>query len=606
MSNTQQSRLKELIAKGKEQGYLTHAQVNDHLPDDIANPDQVEDIIRMINDIGIPVSEVAPEGDGLYMADAADDAAAEEAAAALAAVESDVGRTTDPVRMYMREMGTVELLTREGEIVIAKRIEEGIREVMSALAYYPGAVDIILKVFDDTEGDPNRVSDLFSGFIDPSDENPEPGPQPGDRAKKAAAAAAAGEDEEDEEEQEGGIDMVEVTRRFEEIRDANTAMLAALEKHGRSHKKTVEATAALAEVFAPIKLTPKHFDALVNSVRSSLEQIRLQERQIVTMMTRKCGMARKDVVVGFQGNEVNNEWIEKLIAANKPYSEKLDTYKLDIFRSQRRIKAVEERVGLSIPEVKEVNRRVSIGEARARRAKKEMVEANLRLVISIAKKYTNRGLQFLDLIQEGNIGLMKAVDKFEYRRGYKFSTYATWWIRQAITRSIADQARTIRIPVHMIETINKLNRISRIMLQEMGREATPEELAERMEMPEDKVRKVLKIAKEPISMETPVGDDEDSHLGDFIEDSGSESPLDEATAEGLSEATREILSGLTAREAKVLRMRFGIDMNNDHTLEEVGKQFDVTRERIRQIEAKALRKLRHPSRSDHLRSFIDE
>lgn len=606
MSNTQQSRLKELIAKGKEQGYLTHAQVNDHLPDDIANLDQVEDIIRMINDIGIPVSEVAPEGDGLYMADAADDAAAEEAAAALAAVESDVGRTTDPVRMYMREMGTVELLTREGEIVIAKRIEEGIREVMSALAYYPGAVDIILKVFDDTEGDPNRVSDLFSGFIDPSDENPEPGPQPGDRAKKAAAAAAAGEDEEDEEEQEGGIDMVEVTRRFEEIRDANTAMLAALEKHGRSHKKTVEATAALAEVFAPIKLTPKHFDALVNSVRSSLEQIRLQERQIVTMMTRKCGMARKDVVVGFQGNEVNNEWIEKLIAANKPYSEKLDTYKLDIFRSQRRIKAVEERVGLSIPEVKEVNRRVSIGEARARRAKKEMVEANLRLVISIAKKYTNRGLQFLDLIQEGNIGLMKAVDKFEYRRGYKFSTYATWWIRQAITRSIADQARTIRIPVHMIETINKLNRISRIMLQEMGREATPEELAERMEMPEDKVRKVLKIAKEPISMETPVGDDEDSHLGDFIEDSGSESPLDEATAEGLSEATREILSGLTAREAKVLRMRFGIDMNNDHTLEEVGKQFDVTRERIRQIEAKALRKLRHPSRSDHLRSFIDE
>jgi len=612
MSNTQQSRLKELIAKGKEQGYLTHAQVNDHLPDDIANPDQVEDIIRMINDIGIPVSEVAPEGDGLYMADAADDAAAEEAAAALAAVESDVGRTTDPVRMYMREMGTVELLTREGEIVIAKRIEEGIREVMSALAYYPGAVETILKVFEDAEGDPNRVSDLFSGFIDPSDENPEPGPQPGDRAKKAAAAAEAGEDadgevdEEEEEEHEGGIDMVEVTRRFDEIRDAHTAMKAMLEKHGRSHKKTVEATAALAEVFAPIKLTPKHFDGLVNTVRESLEQIRLQERQIVTMMTRKCGMARKDVVVGFQGNEVNNEWIEELIAANKPYSEKLDTYKLDIFRSQRRIKAVEERVGLTIPEVKEVNRRVSIGEARARRAKKEMVEANLRLVISIAKKYTNRGLQFLDLIQEGNIGLMKAVDKFEYRRGYKFSTYATWWIRQAITRSIADQARTIRIPVHMIETINKLNRISRIMLQEMGREATPEELSERMEMPEDKVRKVLKIAKEPISMETPVGDDEDSHLGDFIEDSGSESPLDEATAEGLSEATREILSGLTAREAKVLRMRFGIDMNNDHTLEEVGKQFDVTRERIRQIEAKALRKLRHPSRSDHLRSFIDD
>ncbi len=617
MSNTQQSRLKELIAKGKEQGYLTHAQVNDHLPDDIANPDQVEDIIRMINDIGIPVSEVAPEGDELYMADAADDAAAEEAAAALAAVESDVGRTTDPVRMYMREMGTVELLTREGEIVIAKRIEEGIREVMSALAYFPGTVDTILQVFDDTEGDPNKVSDLFSGFIDPSDEDPEPGPQPGDKAAAAQKkeddaeldddADVEDDDDDDEaDEQEGGIDMVEVTRRFEEIRTANEAMLKALEKHGRAHKKTEEATAALAEVFAPIKLTPKHFDALVNSVRDSLEQIRLQERQIVTLMTRKCGMDRREVIMGFQGNETNNEWIEELIAADKPYSKKLDTYKLEIFRAQRRIQVIEERVGLSIPDVKEVNRRVSIGEARARRAKKEMVEANLRLVISIAKKYTNRGLQFLDLIQEGNIGLMKAVDKFEYRRGYKFSTYATWWIRQAITRSIADQARTIRIPVHMIETINKLNRISRIMLQEMGREATPEELAERMEMPEDKVRKVLKIAKEPISMETPVGDDEDSHLGDFIEDSGSESPLDEATAEGLSEATREILSGLTAREAKVLRMRFGIDMNNDHTLEEVGKQFDVTRERIRQIEAKALRKLRHPSRSEHLRSFIDD
>src|SRR5690554_78030 len=558
----------------------------------------------MINDIGIPVSEVAPEGDGLYMADAADDAAAEEAAAALAAVESDVGRTTDPVRMYMREMGTVELLTREGEIVIAKRIEEGIREVMSALAYYPGAVETILKVFEDTEGDPNRVSDLFSGFIDPSDENPEPGPQPGDRAKKAAAAAEAGEDEE-EEEHEGGIDMVEVTRRFDEIRDAHTAMMAALEKHGRSHKKTVEATAALAEVFAPIKLTPKHFDALVNSVRTSLEQIRLQERQIVTLMTRKCGMARKDVIVGFQGNEVNNEWIEELIAANKPYSEKLDTYKLDIFRSQRRIKAVEERVGLTIPEVKEVNRRVSIGEARARRAKKEMVEANLRLVISIAKKYTNRGLQFLDLIQEGNIGLMKAVDKFEYRRGYKFSTYATWWIRQAITRSIADQARTIRIPVHMIETINKLNRISRQMLQQYGREATPEELAKEMEMPEDKIRKVMKIAKEPISMETPIGDDEDSHLGDFIEDTNVESPVEATTNINLSETVRDVLAGLTPREAKVLRMRFGIDMNTDHTLEEVGKQFDVTRERIRQIEAKALRKLRHPSRSEQLRSFLD-
>ena len=612
MSSTQQSRLKELIAKGKEQGYLTYAQVNDHLPDDIANPDQVEDIIRMINDIGIPVSENAPDGESLFN-EAADDAAAEEAAAALALVESDVGRTTDPVRMYMREMGTVELLTREGEIVIAKRIEEGIREVMSALAYYPGAVGVVLNAFKNTEEDPNKVGDVFSGFIDPSDEDPEPGPQAGAAAEAAKAEEADddedadgdSEDDEDEEEQ-SGIDMVEVVRRFTEISDANDAVEAALEQHGRASKEAEAALAKLAEVFAPIKLTPKYFDALVDESRNALNAIRTQERQIMVLMTRKCGMDRKDFIKGFQGNEINNEWIETLIEAGRPYSKKLETYKLDIFRSQKKIKAVSERVLLSIPEIKEVNRKVSIGEARARRAKKEMVEANLRLVISIAKKYTNRGLQFLDLIQEGNIGLMKAVDKFEYRRGYKFSTYATWWIRQAITRSIADQARTIRIPVHMIETINKLNRISRQMLQEMGREATPEELAERMDMPEDKIRKVLKIAKEPISMETPIGDDEDSHLGDFIEDTQSESPMDTATNDGLTEATRSVLSGLTAREAKVLRMRFGIDMNTDHTLEEVGKQFDVTRERIRQIEAKALRKLRHPSRSDHLRSFIDE
>jgi RNA polymerase primary sigma factor len=610
-ANTQQSRLKELIAKGKEQGYLTYAQVNDHLPDDIANPDQVEDIIRMINDIGIPVSEFAPDGETLFMNDAADDAAAEEAAAALASVESDVGRTTDPVRMYMREMGTVELLTREGEIVIAKRIEEGIREVMSALAYYPGAVQTVLQAFADAEEDPNRIGDIFSGFIDPSDEDPAPGPQSGPEAEASSDDDSDDDDDSDSDDddsssEDSGIDIAEVVRRFGEISTAHTAVEKSLAKNGRAHKKTEEALQALADVFAPIKLTPKYFDNLVNNAREALEQIRAQERQIMVMMTRKCGMDRKDFIKYFQGNEVNNDWIEALIEANKPYSAKLDTYKLDIFRAQKKIKAVEDRVGLSIPEIKEVNRRVSIGEARARRAKKEMVEANLRLVISIAKKYTNRGLQFLDLIQEGNIGLMKAVDKFEYRRGYKFSTYATWWIRQAITRSIADQARTIRIPVHMIETINKLNRISRQMLQEMGREPTPEELAERMEMPEDKIRKVLKIAKEPISMETPIGDDEDSHLGDFIEDTQSESPLDTATAEGLTEATRSVLAGLTAREAKVLRMRFGIDMNTDHTLEEVGKQFDVTRERIRQIEAKALRKLRHPSRSDHLRSFIDE
>lgn len=616
MSATHHSRLKDLITKGKEQGYLTYAQVNDHLPDDIANPDQVEDIIRMINDIGIPVSESAPDGEALF-GDTADDAAAEEAAAALAAVESDVGRTTDPVRMYMREMGTVELLTREGEIVIAKRIEEGIREVMSALAYYPGAVQTILRAFEEAAEEPNRVGDIFSGFIDPHDPDPEPGPQSGPEAEAARAAKkddVADEDDEDgdeedteeEEENSGGIDMEEVVRRFDEIRVAKENMVKVIEKHGRAHKKSEEATAVLAELFAPIKLTPKYFDQLVLEVRDSLNQIRDQERQIITLLTRKCGMDRKQAITEFPGNEVNQEWVESLIASGQPYADKVDTYRFDIFRAQKKIKTVEDRVGLSIPEIKEVNRRVSIGEARARRAKKEMVEANLRLVISIAKKYTNRGLQFLDLIQEGNIGLMKAVDKFEYRRGYKFSTYATWWIRQAITRSIADQARTIRIPVHMIETINKLNRISRQMLQEMGRDATPEELAERMEMPEDKVRKVLKIAKEPISMETPIGDDEDSHLGDFIEDADSESPLDVATNDGLTEATRAVLAGLTAREAKVLRMRFGIDMNTDHTLEEVGKQFDVTRERIRQIEAKALRKLRHPSRSDHLRSFIDD
>ncbi|MFT5307150.1 MAG: RNA polymerase primary sigma factor [Gammaproteobacteria bacterium] len=610
-ANTQQSRLKELIAKGKEQGYLTYAQVNDHLPDDIANPDQVEDIIRMINDIGIPVSEVAPDGDSLFMSDAADDAAAEEAAAALALVDSDVGRTTDPVRMYMREMGTVELLTREGEIVIAKRIEEGIREVMSALAYFPGAVQTIMNAFKEAEEDPNRVGDIFSGFIDPSDEDPEPGVQAGAAAPVADDTSDTDSDSDDDddsdtESEDTGIDLTEVIRRFDEIRDANIDMVAAIEKHGRASKQAEEAISRLAELFAPIKLTPKHFEALVNGAREALDAIRHQERQIMVMMTRKCGMNRKDFITGYQGNETNNQWITDLIEAGHAYSDKLDTYRFDIFRAQKKIKSVEDRVNLSIAEIKEVNRRVSIGEARARRAKKEMVEANLRLVISIAKKYTNRGLQFLDLIQEGNIGLMKAVDKFEYRRGYKFSTYATWWIRQAITRSIADQARTIRIPVHMIETINKLNRISRQMLQEMGREPTPEELAERMEMPEDKIRKVLKIAKEPISMETPIGDDEDSHLGDFIEDTQSESPMDTATAEGLTEATRSVLAGLTAREAKVLRMRFGIDMNTDHTLEEVGKQFDVTRERIRQIEAKALRKLRHPSRSDHLRSFIDE
>jgi RNA polymerase primary sigma factor len=604
MAATQQSRLKELIAKGKEQGYLTYAQVNDHLPDDIATPEQVEDIIRMINDIGIKVAEVAPDADELNMEEVStDDAAIEEAAAALAAVESDVGRTTDPVRMYMREMGTVELLTREGEIVIAKRIEEGIREVMGALSYFPGSVRKVLDAVEESMADEevNRLGDVFNGFIDASDADPVPATPISDADKKEKE-----ESDDDDDDAPTGPDPVEVKRRMAEI-DAQLAKTdKAIEKHGRGSKQADKENLLLAELFAPIKLSPKYFEDLVGTTRDHLDAVRAQERSIMMICTRKCKMNRQVFIKSFQGNEGSEEWVTNLLETKEDYSAKLSMFSYDLKRAQKKIRQVSERAGLEISDVKEINRRVSIGEARARRAKKEMVEANLRLVISIAKKYTNRGLQFLDLIQEGNIGLMKAVDKFEYRRGYKFSTYATWWIRQAITRSIADQARTIRIPVHMIETINKLNRVSRQMLQEMGREATPEELAERMDMPEDKIRKVLKIAKEPISMETPIGDDEDSHLGDFIEDVNGHSPIDSATETGLTDATRGVLSGLTARESKVLRMRFGIDMNTDHTLEEVGKQFDVTRERIRQIEAKALRKLRHPSRSDHLRSFLDE
>ncbi len=609
MAATQQSRLKELIAKGKEQGYLTYAQVNDHLPDDIATPEQVEDIIRMINDIGITVAEVAPDADTLLMGDSTtDEAAMEEAAAALAAVESDVGRTTDPVRMYMREMGTVELLTREGEIVIAKRIEEGIREVMAALSYFPGAVRTVLNAVEESMADEeiNRLGDVFNGFIDASDDDPVPATpiSAEDKAEKEESDDA--DDDDDTTDAPSGPDPEEVKRRMAEIEKQLIKTEKAIEKHGRGSKQADKENGLLAELFAPIKLSPKYFDDLVGSARDNLDAIRAQERQIMSILTRKCKMNRQEFIKSYQGNEGNIEWVSELANSGKDYAESVTNNKYDLERAQKKIAQVEKRVGIQIVDIKEINRRVSIGEARARRAKKEMVEANLRLVISIAKKYTNRGLQFLDLIQEGNIGLMKAVDKFEYRRGYKFSTYATWWIRQAITRSIADQARTIRIPVHMIETINKLNRVSRQMLQEMGREATPEELAERMDMPEDKIRKVLKIAKEPISMETPIGDDEDSHLGDFIEDVNGSSPIDHATETGLIDATRGVLGGLTARESKVLRMRFGIDMNTDHTLEEVGKQFDVTRERIRQIEAKALRKLRHPSRSDHLRSFLDE
>ncbi len=594
----QQSRLKELIGKGKEQGYLTYAEVNDHLPDDISDPDQIEDIIRMINDMGITVYETAPDADELLSSEenTADELAAEEAAAALAAVETEAGRTTDPVRMYMREMGTVELLTREGEIAIAKRIEEGIRDVLSAVSAYPGTAEYLLETYAAVTAE-EKLGDLLVGYLDPTDHVPEAA-QVGPDAKKDKS--------DDEDDEPKGPDPVEAKKRFTALKRQHTKTLKTFKEKGRDTKEGKEASEKLAEVFSPFKLVPRHFDELVDMPRRALATVRRQERAIMTVCVRHAGVPRDVFRKAYLGNETSVAWVNKLAKAKKDYSSRVEARRDEILRAQKKLKSLTADTGLSISEIKEINRRMSMGEAKARRAKKDMVEANLRLVISIAKKYTNRGLQFLDLIQEGNIGLMKAVDKFEYRRGYKFSTYATWWIRQAITRSIADQARTIRIPVHMIETINKLNRVSRQMLQEMGREPTPEELGERMDMPEDKVRRVLKIAKEPISMETPIGDDEDSHLGDFIEDVTIGSPVELATGEGLKEATREVLGGLTAREAKVLRMRFGIDMNTDHTLEEVGKQFDVTRERIRQIEAKALRKLRHPSRSEHLRSFLDE
>ena len=595
----QQSRLKELIAKGKEQGYITYAEVNDHLPDDISDPDQIEDIIRMINDMGITVYETAPDPDELLTSEenTADELAAEEAAAALAAVETEAGRTTDPVRMYMREMGTVELLTREGEIAIAKRIEEGIRDVLAALACYPGPVQYLLDTYAHATRE-GRLPDLLVGYLDPADHVPQ--------AAQVVPNAQAAKKDDDDDEKNKGPDPVEAKRRFTALKRQYNKTHKVIKAQGRKSDEAQEQLKLLGKKFHSFKLVPKHYEQLVRMARGGLARVRRQERAIMMACVRQAKVPRDLFRKEFVGRETSIAWVNKLIRAKRDYSAALERQREEITRGQRKLKALMAETGLTIAEIKDINRRMSLGEAKARRAKKDMVEANLRLVISIAKKYTNRGLQFLDLIQEGNIGLMKAVDKFEYRRGYKFSTYATWWIRQAITRSIADQARTIRIPVHMIETINKLNRISRQMIQEMGREPTPEELGERMEMPEDKVRRVLKIAKEPISMETPIGDDEDSHLGDFIEDVTIGSPVELATGEGLKEATREVLGGLTAREAKVLRMRFGIDMNTDHTLEEVGKQFDVTRERIRQIEAKALRKLRHPSRSEHLRSFLDE
>jgi RNA polymerase primary sigma factor len=619
-SGSQQSSLKALIAKGKEQNYLTFAEVNDHLPETISDPDQVEDIIQMIDDMGIKVYETAPDADQLLMIEGesstTDELAAAEAAAALAAVENEAGRTTDPVRMYMREMGTVELLTRGGEIAIAKRIEEGLRELMAAMAYFPGTVEMVLAEFDAVEQEGKRLGDVLVGYLDTNDEAAEVAVATDDSETSGDESAEGEEEEEesseggssssDDEETTSGPDPEMAKVRFEELRKALKAAERILKKQGRDDPKSQAALEKMGEVFKFFKLSPRTFDPLLAHIRLTLNRIRRHEKNIMTLCVKSGKMPRNVFLKSFPGNEVNIKWIDAHLKKTKPYADTLSKFKIEILRAQRKMEIIEEETGITIAEVKEINRRMSIGEAKSRRAKKDMVEANLRLVISIAKKYTNRGLQFLDLIQEGNIGLMKAVDKFEYRRGFKFSTYATWWIRQAITRSIADQARTIRIPVHMIETINKLNRISRQMLHEKGREPTPEELGERMELSEDKIRKVLKIAKEPISMDTPIGDDEDSHLGDFIEDSSIDSPVDSSMEEGLREATREVLAGLTAREAKVLRMRFGIDMNTDHTLEEVGKQFDVTRERIRQIEAKALRKLRHPTRSDHLRSFLDD
>ena len=604
----QQSRIKELISRGREQGYLTYAEVNDHLPEDISDPDQVEDIIQMINDMGISVFETAPDAEQLLSTteSTTDEIAAAEAAAALAAVETEKHRTTDPVRMYMREMGSVELLTREGEIAIAKRIEEGIRELLSAMAEWPAAVDHILAEFALIETEERKLADVLIGYLNPMEHVPSALAQAEAAKKEEGDDGDDDDDDDDDDDEPKGLDPIEAQERFDTLRLLNTKAKKALNKYGLDHKTTQEHMFALSDHFKYLKLAPKQFEAMVQNVRDALRVVRGEERKITSLCVRQAKMSRADFIRTFPGNETDESWVAGLLKSKEAYVGVLKQLEPEIQRSQRRLQQVENRAGLKTSQVKDINRRMSIGEAKARRAKKEMVEANLRLVISIAKKYTNRGLQFLDLIQEGNIGLMKAVDKFEYRRGYKFSTYATWWIRQAITRSIADQARTIRIPVHMIETINKLNRISRQMLQEMGREPTPEELGERMEMPEDKIRKVLKIAKEPISMETPIGDDEDSHLGDFIEDANVQSPVDSATGESLTEATRDVLNGLTVREAKVLRMRFGIDMNTDHTLEEVGKQFDVTRERIRQIEAKALRKLRHPTRSDHLRSFLDE
>ena len=617
----QQSQLKLLIAKGKEQGYLTYHEVNDHLPEGIVDPEQIEDIISMINDMGIAVHEVPPDAEAMMLLETtvdSDDDDAEEAAAALATLDAEFGRTTDPVRMYMREMGTVDLLTRQGEIKIAKRIEDGLHQALAALATYPATARTALSEYEKVLNGESKLTDVLYGFADGDGKNGDPAASPPNPVaptpRKAEQIVSEANDDDDDDESDTdsdeelgdtGPDPEQSRLHFEKLGKQHAKLVRATTRYGSTATRCRKYRQELADEFLKMRLAPKLVDRLSGDLRAVVDRIRTYERAIMVLCVRECKMPRKKFVSSFPENETNSKWLDSHLKERTKVSAALVNYADDIRRLQSKLFGIEKDCQITIAEIKEINRQMSIGEAKARRAKKEMVEANLRLVISIAKKYTNRGLQFLDLIQEGNIGLMKAVDKFEYRRGYKFSTYATWWIRQAITRSIADQARTIRIPVHMIETINKLNRISRQILQEKGREPTPEELADRMEMPEDKVRKVLKIAKEPISMETPIGDDEDSHLGDFIEDQNITSPGESATFEGLREATQEVLAGLTPREAKVLRMRFGIEMNTDHTLEEVGKQFDVTRERIRQIEAKALRKLRHPSRSEQLRSFLD-
>ena len=632
MSEHSTSQLATLIQLGKEQGYLTYAEINDQLPESVTESDQIDDIIQMLTDVGIKIFETAPDEDDIMLSDDADDdeIAVDEAAAVLASVESEPGRTTDPVRMYMREMGTVDLLTREGEIAIAKRIEDGIRDVQHAMTFWPGTVAMLINEYRQTFEGEKKISDIITGFLDPEaadvialadDEEVEialPIIKPkvkdeeakdelDDEAENAdeIEEVDGGVSEDADTEEASGLDPEEVRLRFEELEQLFTKVNDLLATHDRDSEVVKAAMNELANCFMLFKLNSRVSDNIMNMMREVYEDVRKNERHIMKLVIRRGKMPKDEFRKTFPHNETNLDWLPNRIAGKPAFADTLERVLDEVLQYQGRIQQHEQNLGMSIDQMKVVARNMSVGEAKARRAKKEMVEANLRLVISIAKKYTNRGLQFLDLIQEGNIGLMKAVDKFEYRRGYKFSTYATWWIRQAITRSIADQARTIRIPVHMIETINKINRVSRQLLQEMGREPTPEELGERLEMDEVKVRKVLKIAKEPISMETPIGDDEDSHLGDFIEDSSISSPVDEATAQGLKEATREVLANLTEREAKVLKMRFGIDMSTDHTLEEVGKQFDVTRERIRQIEAKALRKLRHPSRSEHLRSFLE-